>query len=1156
MRKNFRFALAVLVFAAALAAAPAAWAIVLPPNFLPGDDTIGPEAGDQQAPAIGAGGNMILAAWADKRSYPSVVSSQFYEFETSSDIYAIRLDAAGSPIDAHPFPITHGRAAQNNPQISWNGTNWLVVYESTDLNGTGYYYQKSLEAVRVAPTGQVLDATPIKIHNVVPVGLFSWAVASNGQDWAVAFMSSDSNSALKLLAVTAAGVVQQPPVFAVPSTYYLRTDAKLAWAGGVYLFTWTDFFDTQALRFDASLNMLDSSPIMLLPYGLEALASDGSQFFITWQQQQPNFTQAVMGARVTTAGVRLDGAGLNISLNNEPQPYTTIATAWDGTDFRVTWEFNNAVSVARVSPAGTLLDPGGVSVPGPTAGPVAGLPGGGVQLVWSPISTLGDDVFSAPIPPSNVAGPNTVVSTGAPMQFRPDAATGAAGFMTVFRSDLSGVSRIMAQPLALDGTPLTPSPVLLASGPSNAGPGTPSVGWNGSVYLATWSDPTGLVAQRLAQDGSLVDPAPFAVTAGFGPTEVSAVGGDFLIVGRRFGFNIQIINTIAARVRGSDGAVLDPSGLIVGGSYSIANSVTTFGSRWLVVFRANVTHDNPIGATYGNFVNTDGTFGTVFQISNTSSSAGGNSIFEVAAASDGNKALVLQSAEVSSGSETDLVAVLVNPDGTHGAEINLTPWIGNQYAPRVAFDGTDYIVVFNDQKNRFAPFTLDQLDARGDLFGMRVATDGTAIDPQGFGFSLSPAAETHPNVAAGGGLSLLLGAIMRDAPFESYRIGYRLLGAGGNAWPVAVAAADSTGGDIPLTVGFDSTGSIDPDGVIVSYLWDFGDGTTSTSQNPVHTYTVPGDYVATLTVTDDQGVSSVNSARVGVTAPNILPVAVATANPTTGPAPLAVTLFGERSYDVDGALGNFEWTFSDGGTYYGSTAYHTFSLPGTHTATLTVFDNRFGTGTTTITIVATGANNPPLAPTGLGASAAFGNQAYLNWTDNSSNETGFTLERCTGTTTFCSANPASFAPIVTLAANTRNYYDNGVQPGMTYTWRVFAFNTYGNSGYSNMAEATTPSLPAAPTNLLGIVQSKVVSGSLKVRVGLKWTDNATTETGYTVERCAGASCTNFSPVIFLGPNTTKVFDYNIALATTYRYRVAATNAGGSAYSNIVTLTTP
>jgi PKD repeat protein len=373
-------------------------------------------------------------------------------------------------------------------------------------------------------------------------------------------------------------------------------------------------------------------------------------------------------------------------------------------------------------------------------------------------------------------------------------------------------------------------------------------------------------------------------------------------------------------------------------------------NRWLVVFRSNTTHDNPVGSTYGTFVNADGTRSSTFVIYGPSGSPG-NGVVEVAVASDGTKSLALQSAPVSSTVETDLIGVIVNADGTHQAAVNLTPWLGNQYSPKAVWNGTHYVVVYNDQINRFAPFTLNQLDSRSDLFGLRVTAAGTKVDPMGFVFAASPIAESWPNVTAGNGLTLLTGSVLLNGRYDSYRVGYQFRGTGANQWPVAVAMATPAAGDTPLPVNFSSAGSSDVDGTITSYFWDFSDGATSTSSNPQHTYTTAGNYVATLTVTDDQGTTTSNTVAVDVTTPNQLPVAKFLVDPPTGPAPLNVTLTSDGSYDPDGALGNFEWHFSDGGSYFGRTAFHTFTRPGTYTISLTVFDNRGGSGRTIRQIV-------------------------------------------------------------------------------------------------------------------------------------------------------------------------------------------------------------
>ena len=77
------------------------------------------------------------------------------------------------------------------------------------------------------------------------------------------------------------------------------------------------------------------------------------------------------------------------------------------------------------------------------------------------------------------------------------------------------------------------------------------------------------MARRLAPNGTPVDAAPFLVmNPGFGPADVEALGGNFLVVGLRCGINCQYVFPIAARVRGADGTVLDPSPIQMGGTFS------------------------------------------------------------------------------------------------------------------------------------------------------------------------------------------------------------------------------------------------------------------------------------------------------------------------------------------------------------------------------------------------------------------------------------------------------------------------------------------------------------------------------------------------------------------------------------------------------------
>jgi hypothetical protein len=90
---------------------------------------------------------------------------------------------------------------------------------------------------------------------------------------------------------------------------------------------------------------------------------------------------------------------------------------------------------------------------------------------------------------------------------------------------------------------------------------------------------------------------------------------------------------------------------------------------------------------------------------------------------------------------------------------------------------------------------------------------------------------------------------------------------------------------------------------------------------------------------------------------------------------------------------------------------------------------------------------PPDAPVGLSASPGALDAIALSWTDNSSNEDGFAVERCVG------SGCVDFAEIARLGAGATSYTDGLLLPLTTYTYRVRAFNGAGGSGYSNTAAA-------------------------------------------------------------------------------------------------------
>lgn len=98
---------------------------------------------------------------------------------------------------------------------------------------------------------------------------------------------------------------------------------------------------------------------------------------------------------------------------------------------------------------------------------------------------------------------------------------------------------------------------------------------------------------------------------------------------------------------------------------------------------------------------------------------------------------------------------------------------------------------------------------------------------------------------------------------------------------------------------------------------------------------------------------------------------------------------------------------------------------------------------------------PPAAPSNLTLLVASSSQINLAWVDNSTDESGFRVERCQGPAASC----ASFVQVAQVAPNVTGYNDTSLTGGTTYTYRLRAYNANGNSAYSNSAEATTSPLP-------------------------------------------------------------------------------------------------
>src|SRR5207302_730213 len=230
-----------------------------------------------------------------------------------------------------------------------------------------------------------------------------------------------------------------------------------------------------------------------------------------------------------------------------------------------------------------------------------------------------------------------------------------------------------------------------------------------------------------------------------------------------------------------------------------------------------------------------------------------------------------------------------------------------------------------------------------------------------------------------------------------------------------------------------------------------------------------------------------------------------------------------------GTVGAAVTTYADSGLTANTT--YSYRVRASNTGGDSAYSN---TATPTTTVTA------PAAPSGLSATAASSTAINLTWVSNSTNETSFKIERALGT--------GAFSQVGTVGAAVTTYADSGLTVNTSYSYRVRASNSGGDSAYSNTASATTlPSSPTAPSGLSATATSSTA-------VSLTWVSNSTNETSFKIERALGAGA--FSQVGTVGAGVTTYADSGLSATPTCSYRVRASNTGGdSAYSNTATATT-
>jgi fibronectin type 3 domain-containing protein len=154
----------------------------------------------------------------------------------------------------------------------------------------------------------------------------------------------------------------------------------------------------------------------------------------------------------------------------------------------------------------------------------------------------------------------------------------------------------------------------------------------------------------------------------------------------------------------------------------------------------------------------------------------------------------------------------------------------------------------------------------------------------------------------------------------------------------------------------------------------------------------------------------------------------------------------------------------------------------------------------------------------------------VSWSDNSDNESGFKIYRSTGGT---------YSLVQTVGSNVTSCVNTGLSSGITYYYKVKAYNAYGESYQSNVDSAVPSGVPTAPTGCTAMPGCG--------RVTISWS-NVSSENGYKIYRSIGGG---YSYITSVGANITSYINTGLSTSYTYYYKVLAYNScGNSGYSNV------
>ncbi|MCP3162765.1 hypothetical protein [Myxococcus qinghaiensis] len=679
-----------------------AWPAVLDPVVSPEIDLDVPlpvpNALSNTESAVAFGGGVYLVAWQNR-------------IFTQDELLFARVRASdGQVLDVGSLALALGTGDQRFVAVASNGNDFLLAWEDSQVSSTTGPYS-DLKGARVrGADGRLLD--PMHLILSASVGDERRpAIASNGTDYLVVW--EDDRRMYNTPDVRGTRVrASDGAILDVGGRFiaggYNATNhwlPQVAYAQGHYLVTFTngDLRGTRVRASDMAVLDGNSGFIISTSANIQAqgnLAFDGELFLVVWTDfRNGSSNPDIFAARVRPDGTVLDPTGLAISTAANRQEGGTVASAEYG--FLVAWQHTVSsnvtdIHVARVGRDGvvggsrTVGQPSSVSDQEKMPALASGR-GGTFFVAWNETRPTSHSVVSGALLDvfGGMLSAEQMLSADVSAEQAPATAYANGTYLVVWQDNRarSNVSDILgARVRASDGVVLDDPPLLIAT--SARLEELPSVATDGSQFLVvfqhrseTVSDSSNIFGVRVrASDGVVLDgtmiPISTAVRDQRAPL-VSFAGGYYLVVWTDFRTGGLYSDIYAARVRASDGVAMDPQGIAVSTAAAdqLSPVVVSGGEQFFVVWQDRRVSN--LSDVYGARVR----------------------------ASDG---VVLDASGIAVATDT---------------------W--GEVSPTVAFDGSHYLVAWEDQ--RFADGTIQ---------GRRVrASDGVALTPARIPLASAP---VHP----------------------------------------------------------------------------------------------------------------------------------------------------------------------------------------------------------------------------------------------------------------------------------------------------------------------------------------------------------------------------------------------------------------------------